>query len=143
MMPVVPPAYRGRFAPSPSGPLHFGSLIAALGSYLQAKSHGGQWLLRIEDIDTTRIKPGAASSIMRTLEQFGLHWDDTVVWQSQRLDLYQHYFDQFQQQHQLYGCQCNRARIAALGGLYDGHCRSLQLSEYRIEHEPAGDGTSE
>lgn len=121
---------RGRFAPSPSGPLHFGSLVAALGSYLHAKSQSGQWLVRIEDIDTPRTVPGADSEILRTLEQFGLHWDDTVVWQSQRLDLYQHYFEIFQQQHQLYGCQCNRARIAALGGLYDGHCRSLQLSEH-------------
>ena len=119
---------RGRFAPSPSGPLHFGSLVAAVGSYLHAKSKGGQWLVRIEDIDTPRTVPNADSEILRTLEQFGLHWDDSIVWQSQRLDIYQHYFDQFQQQHQLYGCQCNRARIAGLGGIYDGHCRTLQLS---------------
>jgi glutamyl-Q tRNA(Asp) synthetase len=119
---------RGRFAPSPSGPLHFGSLVAALGSYLHAKSQTGQWLVRIEDIDAPRTVPGADSEILRTLEQFGLHWDESVVWQSQRLDLYQHYFDQFQQQHRLYGCQCNRARIATLGGIYDGHCRSRQLA---------------
>ncbi|MDZ7870247.1 MAG: tRNA glutamyl-Q(34) synthetase GluQRS [Rheinheimera sp.] len=117
---------RGRFAPSPSGPLHFGSLVAAVGSYLHAKSQAGQWLVRIEDIDAPRTVPGADSEILRTLEQFGLHWDDSVVWQSQRLDLYQHYFEKFQQQ--LYGCQCNRARIAALGGIYDGHCQTLQLS---------------
>lgn len=121
---------RGRFAPSPSGPLHFGSLVAAVGSYLHARSQGGQWLVRIEDIDTPRTVPGADSEILRTLEQFGLHWDDSVVWQSQRLDLYQHYFEQFEQQHLLYGCQCNRARMAALGGLYDGHCRTLSLAEH-------------
>ncbi len=117
---------RGRFAPSPSGPLHFGSLVAAVGSYLHAKSLGGQWLVRIEDIDSPRTVPGADTEILRTLEQFGLYWDESVVWQSQRLDLYQHYFEQFRQQ--LYGCQCNRARIAALGGIYDGHCRSLCLA---------------
>ncbi len=117
---------RGRFAPSPSGPLHFGSLVAALGSYLHAKSQGGQWLVRIEDIDAPRTVPGADSEILRTLEQFGLYWDERVVWQSQRLDLYQDYFEQFRQQ--LYGCQCNRARIAALGGIYDGHCSGLGLA---------------
>jgi glutamyl-Q tRNA(Asp) synthetase len=115
---------RGRFAPSPSGPLHFGSLIAAVGSYLSAKSQQGQWLLRIEDIDTPRTVPGAADHILRTLEQFGLHWDGPVVWQSQRLALYQHYFDQFADAGLLYPCTCNRARISSLGGLYDGHCRA-------------------
>lgn len=119
--------YRGRFAPSPSGPLHFGSLIAALGSYLQAKSHGGQWLLRIEDIDTTRIKPGAASSIMRTLEQFGLFWDQTETYQTERLALYQHHFDELAARQLIYGCNCSRARIASLGGVYDGCCRLKAL----------------
>ena len=128
MMTVEFSCVRGRFAPSPSGPLHFGSLVAALGSYLHAKSQGGQWLVRIEDIDAPRTVPGADTEILRTLEQFGLHWDDSVVWQSQRLDLYQHYFEQFRQQ--LYGCQCNRARIATLGGIYDGHCRSLSLADH-------------
>lgn len=127
-MPVVTTRIRGRFAPSPSGPLHFGSLIAAVGSYLQAKStaqqmgSSGQWLVRIEDIDTPRTVPGAASEILRTLEQFGLLWDETEVYQSQRLDFYQHYFEQFQQRGLLYPCQCNRARISQLGGIYDGFC---------------------
>ena len=128
MMTVEFSCVRGRFAPSPSGPLHFGSLVAALGSYLHAKSQGGQWLVRIEDIDTPRTVPGADSEILRTLEQFGLEWDDGVVWQSQRLDLYQHYFELFRQQQLVYGCQCNRARIAALGGVYDGQCRHKTLS---------------
>ena len=119
--------FRGRFAPSPSGPLHFGSLVAALGSYLQAKSQGGQWLLRIEDIDTTRVKPGADSSIMRTLEQFGLFWDQTETYQTQRLALYQHHFNELASQQLIYGCDCSRARISQLGGIYDGCCQHKGL----------------
>lgn len=116
---------RGRFAPSPSGPLHFGSLVAAVGSYLQAKSGAAtnQWLVRIEDIDTPRTIAGAASDILRTLEQFGLYWDETEVYQSQRLDFYQHHFQQLRADNQIYPCQCTRARIAELGGVYDGFCR--------------------
>jgi len=122
---------RGRFAPSPSGPLHFGSLVAAVGSYLQAKSTdpAGQWLVRIEDIDTPRTVPGAASDILRTLEQFGLFWDETEVYQSQRIELYQHHFNQLQSQQQIYPCQCNRARISQLGGLYDGYCRQQPATD--------------
>ncbi len=121
---------RGRFAPSPSGPLHFGSLVAAVGSYLQAKSGdaNNQWLVRIEDIDTPRTVPGAATEILRTLEQFGLYWDETEVYQSQRLDFYQHHFQQLQANQQIYPCQCSRARIAELGGVYDGFCRQHPLT---------------
>ena len=119
--------FRGRFAPSPSGPLHFGSLVAALGSYLQAKSQGGEWLLRIEDIDTTRVKPGADSSIMRTLEQFGLYWDQQESYQTKRLPFYQHHFNELVAQQLIYGCDCNRARIAQLGGIYDGFCQHKGL----------------
>ena len=116
---------RGRFAPSPSGPLHFGSLVAAVGSYLQAKSGAAtnQWLVRIEDIDTPRTIAGAASDILRTLEQFGLYWDETEVYQSQRLDFYHHHFQQLRADNQIYPCQCSRARITELGGVYDGFCR--------------------
>lgn len=128
-MPTVSTATIGRFAPSPSGPLHFGSLIAALGSYLQAKSQHGQWLLRMEDIDTPRMVPGADSDILRTLEQCGLYWDGPVLYQSQRLARYQQVFAQLQQQNLLYGCQCSRARISALGGLYDNRCAPLHLCQ--------------
>jgi glutamyl-Q tRNA(Asp) synthetase len=120
--------FRGRFAPSPSGPLHFGSLVAAVGSYLQAKSHGGEWLLRIEDIDTTRVQPGAADHILRTLEQFGLFWDQTETYQTQRLPLYQTIFEQLLQQQKIYGCNCSRARIQSLGGHYDNHCQQRAQS---------------
>lgn len=135
--------YRGRFAPSPSGPLHFGSLIAAVGSYLQAKSHNAPWLLRIEDIDTTRAVPGADSVIMQTLEAFGLFWDGTESYQTQRLERYQSIFQQLQQQHRTYGCDCNRARIQALGGQYDNFCRdrALQSSPLAWRLIPSAQGT--
>ena len=119
--------YRGRFAPSPSGPLHFGSLIAALGSYLDAKAHQGKWLLRIEDIDSPRVVPGASDSILRTLDAFALHWDETVVYQSQRHDLYQHTLEKLQQQGAIYACQCTRKQIKAFGGVYTNQCRDLSL----------------
>ncbi|MBZ9611142.1 tRNA glutamyl-Q(34) synthetase GluQRS [Rheinheimera maricola] len=127
-MAVLYPAYIGRFAPSPSGPLHFGSLIAAVGSYLQAKSQHGQWLVRMEDIDSSRMLHGADSDILHTLEQFGLHWDGTVLYQSQRLERYQQVLQQLQQQQQVYGCQCSRKQITAIGGVYNNHCANLQLS---------------
>lgn len=127
-MPIVPPAYIGRFAPSPSGPLHFGSLIAAVGSYLQAKSQHGRWLVRMEDIDTPRMQPGMDSAILRTLEQFGLLWDGVVLYQSQRLARYRDMFSQLQQQQLIYACQCSRKQITAMGGTYDNRCGALQLT---------------
>lgn len=129
MMPVVPPAYRGRFAPSPSGPLHFGSLIAAVGSYLQAKSQQGQWLVRMEDIDSPRMQTGAADGILRTLERYQLLWDGDVWVQSQRLDRYQQVLDQLKQQQLTYACNCTRSRIQSLPQGYDGFCRNKHLTE--------------
>jgi glutamyl-Q tRNA(Asp) synthetase len=129
MMPVVPPAYRGRFAPSPSGPLHFGSLIAAVGSYLQAKSQQGQWLVRMEDIDSPRMQAGAADGILRTLERYQLLWDGDVWVQSHRLERYQQVLELLKQQQLTYACNCNRSRIQSLPHGYDGFCRDKQLTE--------------
>lgn len=113
----------GRFAPSPSGELHFGSLIAALGSYLDARAQHGRWLVRIEDIDPLREVPGAASAILQQLDHYGLHWDGEVLWQSQRHEAYREALRWLQQHRQSYFCRCSRSRIQQTGGYYDGHCR--------------------
>lgn len=119
----------GRFAPSPTGPLHFGSLAAALASWLAARAAGGRWLVRIEDLDPPREQPGAADEILRTLERFGLYWDGEVVFQSRRKALYQESLNQLREF--TYGCGCSRREIAdsALGlaadgaQIYPGTCR--------------------
>ena len=116
--------YIGRFAPSPSGALHFGSLVAALGSYLQARSQKGQWLVRMEDIDPPREVPGAASMILQQLEHYGLHWDGSILWQSQRHEAYREALYILQQAGLSYYCTCTRRRIQTLGGIYDGVCRT-------------------
>ncbi|OEF24621.1 tRNA glutamyl-Q(34) synthetase GluQRS [Vibrio rumoiensis] len=115
--------YIGRFAPSPSGPLHFGSLIAAFGSYFQAKSQQGQWLVRIEDLDPPREMPGASSLILNTLESYGLHWDGSVIYQSQRHQRYQEQIDSWLASGLAYYCQCTRKQIKQGGGFYLGTCR--------------------
>ena len=117
----------GRFAPSPSGELHFGSLIAALGSYLHARAQGGRWLVRIEDIDPPREVPGAADAILRQLDHYGLHWDGEVLWQSQRHDAYREALAWLRRRGQSYYCTCTRSRIQQIGGVYDGHCRDRHL----------------
>ncbi len=117
------PSYIGRFAPSPSGPLHFGSLIAALGSYLQARASQGKWYVRIEDIDPPREVKGAASDILRTLDAFGLHWDAEVLYQHTRQDAYQEQINQWIKTHEAYNCTCTRKQIKEIGGMYSGHCR--------------------
>lgn len=117
------PTYIGRFAPSPTGPLHMGSLVCALASYLDAKRHQGQWLVRIEDIDPPREVPGAAQAILSSLRQHGLFWDGTVRWQNERSSAYRDALNQLQQYDLLYPCNCTRPRLAQLGGRYDGHCR--------------------
>lgn len=122
---MMKPAYIGRFAPSPSGELHFGSLIAALGSFLRARASQGQWRVRIEDIDPPREVPGAASRILQQLEQYGLHWDGDILWQSQRHDAYREALSWLKAQKQSYYCTCSRSRIQQIGGYYDGHCRTL------------------
>ncbi len=103
--------YRGRFAPSPTGPLHLGSLATALGSWLDARAHGGKWLIRIEDVDTPRTIPGADQIILQQLQACGLEWDEEVVWQSQRTSLYQKALDQLIEKEEVYACQCSRKHI--------------------------------
>ncbi|WP_420854404.1 tRNA glutamyl-Q(34) synthetase GluQRS [Shewanella zhuhaiensis] len=122
---ISPSPYIGRFAPSPSGALHFGSLVAALGSYLRARSLGGKWLVRIEDIDPPREVAGAADDILRTLEAFGLCWDDELVYQSLRTEAYQAKIDALLASGDAYYCQCTRKQIQAMGGVYDGRCQTL------------------
>lgn len=121
--------YRGRFAPSPSGFLHFGSLIAATASYLQAKKNNGEWWLRIEDIDPPREVAGASQQIIKTLNNYGFQWD-TLSYQSQRLDLYQHYTDTLLKGDKAYFCGCSRKEIIQSNKennrsatLYPGTCR--------------------
>ncbi|PIJ49795.1 tRNA glutamyl-Q(34) synthetase GluQRS [Erwinia sp. OLTSP20] len=118
--------YTGRFAPSPSGHLHFGSLIAALGSFLQARACQGRWLVRIEDIDPPREVPGAAYQILSQLEHYGLHWDGEVLWQSQRHEAYREILQQLMRDGHSYYCNCSRRRIQQIGGYYDGYCRNRQ-----------------
>ncbi|MES9855459.1 MAG: tRNA glutamyl-Q(34) synthetase GluQRS [Sedimenticola sp.] len=123
------PPYRGRFAPSPSGPLHFGSLVAALGSYLEACSHQGEWLLRMEDIDPPREKKGAADDILKTLECFGFEWADDVLYQSSRCEAYHEALSQLVSAQRVYACKCSRKEVAMAGlqgvdgPLYSGFCR--------------------
>jgi glutamyl-Q tRNA(Asp) synthetase len=118
--------YVGRFAPSPSGPLHFGSLIAATGSYLRARTQGGRWLVRMEDIDPPREVPGAADDILRTLEACGLEWDGEVLYQSTRLTAYREVLESLHRQGLAYACTCSRrevAQAAGPAGVYPGICR--------------------
>lgn len=121
--PESPHAYIGRFAPSPTGPLHFGSLVAAVASYLHARSNKGQWLVRMEDLDPPREQPGAASAILRCLESHGLHWDGSLLYQSQRLEIYQQALDQLTAADLVYRCNCTRQDLQVMGGIYSGRCR--------------------
>ncbi len=122
--------YRGRFAPSPTGPLHFGSLIAAVGSYLQAKTQNGEWLVRMEDLDTPRNVPGAADEILRTLEAFGFEWSGAVIYQSQRDEFYRAALERLATQGATFACACSRKEIADSsllgtdGPVYPGTCRA-------------------
>lgn len=120
---------RGRFAPSPTGPLHFGSLIAAVASYLEAKTAGGEWRLRIEDLDPPREVAGAADDILRTLEAYGFEWDGDIVYQSRRSEAYEAALDTLRSADVLYPCACTRKEIADSsligieGPVYPGTCR--------------------
>lgn len=123
MAPPPPSRYRGRFAPSPTGALHLGSLVTAVGSWLVARHHGGDWLVRMEDIDPPREVPGAAADILSTLHAFGLVADEPPVFQSDRGTLYAAAFAQLRDQGDLFPCGCSRADLAPYGGVHrDGRC---------------------
>lgn len=127
---AIPEIYRGRFAPSPTGPLHFGSLVAAVGSYLRARSQQGQWLVRMEDLDRPRCVKGADSQILQTLETYGMFWDGEVMYQSQRNSAYNKALKQLEAINASYPCACTRSEIAAIaqqgaeGPIYPGTCRN-------------------
>ena len=131
---VTAEPYIGRFAPSPTGALHLGSLLAALGSYLDARHHGGQWLLRMEDVDTPRVVPGCADQILRTLECFGLTWDGPVTYQSRNTDAYAAALDRLKENGHTFECGCSRRlRLAEERG-YPGTCRDkTPLTDPRSE----------
>lgn len=149
----------GRFAPSPTGPLHLGSLLAAVGSYLAARAAGGRWLVRIEDIDPPRVVPGAADAILRSLEAHGLRWDGQVLWQSRRTAAHHAALDRLREAGLLYPCACTRRELAAVaragvdGPVYPGTCRAglppgrsarawrLRVADTRIEFRDAIQGT--
>jgi glutamyl-Q tRNA(Asp) synthetase len=151
--------YRGRFAPSPTGPLHFGSLVAAAGSYLEAKCRGGAWLVRMEDLDPPREQAGAAARILRTLEACGLGWDGSVMYQSQRSEAYRTALARLEAQGLAYACGCSRREIADSGMgpdgalIYPGTCRNglapgkapratrVRVGDAVIEFEDAVQGT--
>ncbi|WP_172603987.1 tRNA glutamyl-Q(34) synthetase GluQRS [Fluviispira sanaruensis] len=129
---TTPKKYIGRFAPSPTGKLHFGSLVTALASYLRARSQAGKWLLRIEDVDTTRIEKGAIHSILATLENYGFQWDDEIIYQSKRSNIYQEYVEILKVKDLIYNCICTRREISknkknSLSGesIYSGKCRNF------------------
>lgn len=123
-------AYRGRFAPSPTGRLHFGSLLAAVASYADARSHSGTWLLRMEDLDRTREVAGAAAHILLTLKSFGFRWDEPVLYQRDRTHAYRSALMQLDERGLTFPCGCSRSDIAARGvagsegPIYPGTCRS-------------------
>ncbi len=120
------PITTGRFAPSPTGPLHLGSLYTALASFLQARSQQGRWLIRIDDLDTPRNRPGSVTSILNTLESLGLYWDGEVAYQSQHLSVYQDTLDKLIRENWLYRCDCSRKML--ITDCYSGRCRERAIA---------------
>ncbi|MFR0691274.1 tRNA glutamyl-Q(34) synthetase GluQRS [Enterobacterales bacterium AE_CKDN230030158-1A_HGKHYDSX7] len=118
--------YVGRFAPTPSGYLHFGSLVAAVASYLDARAVGGKWLVRMEDLDPPREMPGAQSAILETLERYGFEWDGAVEKQSERGNAYAAQVEQWLRSGLAYACTCSRKQLEGTNGIYPGTCRDAQ-----------------
>ena len=126
--------YKGRFAPSPTGPVHFGTLIAAIGSYLQAKKNNGEWLIRMEDVDTTRRVAGADKDILNTLESFGFEWDGAILYQSNQTKHYEQALSQLISKSCIFPCLCTRKQLAKTDlSIYPGTCRNRLLPE-KNEH---------
>lgn len=123
---MPPSSYLGRFAPSPTGPLHFGSLITAIASFCEAKSHHGQWLVRIEDTDIPRIQAGAEQAILTALEAFGFEWDQSILRQQDRLALYDTALEQLKNNHLIYACACSRKQLQGYT-VYPNTCRHKHL----------------
>lgn len=125
--------YRGRFAPTPSGPLHLGSLFTAVASYLEARKNQGKWYVRIDDIDHFRVVDGAINAILESLEKFSLEWDDVVLYQSQHLNRYQSSLERLQELNQLYRCSCSRKQLLKLSGgkpaPYPGFCTTTRVQQ--------------
>lgn len=138
---MQPTSYVGRFAPSPTGPLHFGSGVTAVASYLQARAHEGRWEVRIDDLDPPREERGAASAILTSLEALHLYWDGEVVYQSARTSAYEAALDELRRRGAVYRCGCTRREVA--GGPYPGTCRAGvavgkvgRALRVRVEHAP-------
>lgn len=136
----IPASYIGRFAPSPTGPLHFGSLVAALGSWLDARASGGAWLVRMEDLDEPRCMPGADALVLRALEAFHLYWDGEVMAQSRRKEAYAAALEQLKRDKHAFGCACTRRETD--GDRYPGACRNgtagrpVRAWRFRVPAEP-------
>lgn len=122
--------YKGRFAPSPTGPVHYGTLVAAVGSYLQARKNNGEWFVRMDDVDTLRIVDGADSDILHTLDHFGFKWDGEVTYQTQQVDSYQQALEKLVSQSLVFPCTCSRKILAKTDSkIYPGTCRHRALAE--------------
>ncbi|ENV32387.1 tRNA glutamyl-Q(34) synthetase GluQRS [Acinetobacter gerneri] len=119
--------YSGRFAPSPTGPLHFGSLITAVASYCDAKAHHGKWLVRIEDTDIPRIYPGSEAHILACLDAFEFESDAPIIFQKDRLDIYENVIQELKNKNLVYACQCTRKMLGS-NAIYAGTCRDLKLA---------------
>jgi glutamyl-Q tRNA(Asp) synthetase len=119
-------SYIGRFAPSPTGPLHFGSLLTAVASYCDAKANHGKWLVRIEDTDIPRIYPNSETHILSCIDAFEFEPDAEIIFQKDRLTIYEQVLDQLKQQHAIYACQCTRKMLGS-NHIYAGTCRDLNL----------------